>query len=185
MGPAGPSSNVIITVVFIHCYKVACRLPLYLRVAWVDLDTLESRDCLTILALSLQLFRTTNSTQPRLDADPDCLEATMFSRQILCVSLFAAAVADSSGGSSASLRGSVAAPRSVAVEASLSTSVEQLQHLHCSCDEAGPCACITNTIGTSGQAEEDAELQQAMLNTTQELRAWREVDEHIDDKRSL
>merc|ERR1712142_1084137 len=39
-------------------------------------------------------------------------------------------------------------------------------------------------MGTSGQAEEDAELQQAMLNTTQELQAWWEVNGNHDGQMS-
>jgi len=95
----------------------------------------------------------------------------MLSQRIICLSLFVAAAADSSGGSNALLRGSVAAPAGVPAVFSSEANEDVLQHLQCSCDDAGSCACTSSSIGAPGH-EEDAELQQALLNQTQELHAW-------------
>jgi len=94
--------------------------------------------------------------------------------RILGLSLLAAAALGSAGSpdTSSQLRGSAAA-NGAAAQAKNSSVEELPRHTQCSCNNAETCRCTTSASGAAAESEEQQQVQQAILNRTQELqRLW-------------
>merc|ERR1712125_281402 len=57
--------------------------------------------------------------------------------------------------------------------------VEEMHHLHCSCMDSAACECRTASSGGSAPVVDEVELNQAILNDTQQLQTlWKAHGSH-------